>query len=160
MSEGRRPGGLTALAVFNFLGSVVALFNGLSMFATPALLPRLMEEMRKRDDQDSKTAIEVFEKILQGIEDLGPAYYVLAGMALLSAVLLILSGFGYLQQKKFLGRKVGNAWALLSIAMTIVNATWASQAAGGATILIVLFLTYPLLTLFLINGTFKEDFVR
>ena len=87
-------------------------------------------------------------------------YFMLAGMAV-GAFLLIASGVGYLKQKKVLGRGFGNTYAVLSIATALVGASLVSEKAGGGfTIGTIVGLIYPVLTLILLNGTFKHDFIR
>ena len=81
-------------------------------------------------------------------------------LGFLSSLMLILSGVGYLGQRKVLGRGIGNAWAILSLASTGVNLVTLPAEAGGFNLMTILGLIYPLLTLLLLNTTFKEDFIR
>lgn len=155
MTEGKRPGGLTALAVLNFIGGVFAVFGGLGNFALAAGLPKMREMAEANDDADLMRFVEALERT-------GPDLIMLmAAISLLAGVLLIVSGVGYLKQKKFLGRTLGSVWAVLSIVSNVVSVMSMEEAVGGGMSLMVLvFLIYPLLTLILLNTTFKEDFVR
>jgi hypothetical protein len=75
-----------------------------------------------------------------------------------SNVLLFLSGIGYLKQKKVLGWMMGNAYAILSIVSSIISAlTFPAEIGGGFNIGIIIGLIYPIVTLALLNTTFKED---
>jgi len=79
----------------------------------------------------------------------------------LSSVLLLASGVGYLRQSRFWGRTLGNAYAAQSIAISIVAAWLIGEHTGrGIEFAVLVWIVYPVLTLILINGTFKEDFIR
>ena len=74
----------------------------------------------------------------------------------LSAALLIISGVGYIGQKRVLGRMMGNFYGITSIANNGL-----SLANGGEfSFFIIIGLIYPVLTLILLNTTFKEDLVN
>jgi hypothetical protein len=139
MALGKRPGGLTAMAVLNFvfggLGAIGALlaFGGLSLIREA--IQRAEAEGVKYDGQ-SLTA----------------AYVVIAATGL-CALLLIISGVGYLKQSRFSGRTLGNLYGLVSIGGTVFGAV----SGGGIGAFSVLFLVYPLLTLILINSAFKAN---
>lgn len=147
MNEGKRPGGLTALAIINFILLGLGVIGILSMVATySGMIPtdHLTEEQKAPID---------------AIQNMGlPLFTIILVLSLISNVLLILSGIGYLKQKKILGRTLGNAYAVLSIASSIVSGTQiSSEAGGGFTIGTLVGLIYPVLTLFLLNVTFKDD---
>lgn len=80
----------------------------------------------------------------------------------IATLLQIVSGIGYLQQKKFLGRTLGNAYAVLSVVSGLIPALMISDpdAGGGFQIGTIVGLVYPVLTLVLLNTTFKHDFIR
>ncbi len=129
MSDGgRRPGGLTALAILNFVCSG---FWGL-VFVGPAA--RLMTT-----DPSAKGASTI------------------ALAALIAAVtgLLITSGMGYLGMKRVLGRLLGNACALASLAAISLL-----TVGPGFGIVTMILLVYPLFTLVVVNTTFKDDLVQ
>jgi hypothetical protein len=87
-------------------------------------------------------------------QSLNMAYLVVAATGL-AAVLLIVSGVGYIKQKRFAGRTLGNLYALVSIGGTVLGAV----TGGGFGAFSVLFLVYPLLTFILINSAFKAHLV-
>jgi len=137
-----RPGGLTALAIFNFVfGGLSGLLNLVSLATIGAMYDQLAEQARRQGDTFPS----------QGV------LYALAGMALLRAALLITSAIGYLGVKKFLGRTLGNAYAVLALVAIVIEISIAPQ---NFTIFGLLDFVYPLITLFLVNVIFRKDFVR
>jgi succinate dehydrogenase/fumarate reductase cytochrome b subunit len=156
MSEGKRPGGLTALAVINF---VFGGFGALGTLAFVALLAIINTAAKSGENEGAAEAQQEMAKAWQEI-GLG-VFYAMIVLGAVSAILLIVSGVGYLQQKKFLGRTLGNTYAVLSIASSLVmGVVVTADAGGGFNIGTIIGLVYPVLTLILLNGTFKEDFVR
>ena len=156
MSEGKRPGGLTALAVINFIFAGLSALSILSIAALIAVL-----SVSKGSEAVNKASQEM-TKALAGAH-IGVNYLIfLAVFSVVSAVLLLISGIGYLKQKKLLGRTMGNITAVLSIASHILTAAvLPSGATGGGFSLGFLFnMIYPVLTLILLNTTFKEDFIN
>ena len=137
MADGKRPGGLTALAVFNFI------FGGLSVLAALALGFALAnaDELAAKHPE--------LKDISRGMLTLTLV------LTIASAVLLIASGVGYLKQKRFLGRTLGTIYAVLSLVSTVV-AVVSGQVVDIGTIIGVI---YPVLTLLLVNLTFKDDLV-
>ena len=77
--------------------------------------------------------------------------------AVLGAALMITSGVGYLGQKRFLGRTLGNTYAILSILNNVLSLATLHQGFGIGTLI---GLIYPVLTLILLNTTFKDDLVN
>ncbi len=134
----KRPGGLTALAVLNF---VFGGLGALGLLAVAALLSAV----------DSATGGEVHSAPGAGL------VYFLLLLGIVNVALLIASGVGYLKQKKFLGRTLGNTYGVLSIASTVIGLAAANTGFGLQTII---GLVYPVLTLALLNTTFKEDFIN
>jgi uncharacterized membrane protein len=140
MSDGKRPGGLTALAVLNFVfGGFVAIAL-LGVFAALAALDRV---------SDGQATVEVTSRP-------GAAMLWVSILLLLaSGTLLIASGVGYLGQKRFLGRTLGNGYAVVSLISTVIGII-----TSGMTIWTIVFAIYPVLTLALLNTTFKDDLVN
>jgi hypothetical protein len=146
MSAGR-PGGLTALAVMNFV------FGGwgfLSLVGLAGFLLMGREMDPEATSRQGDPGLTAFQKIEL------PILIAFFSMACLASLFEIASGFGYLRQKRFLGRIVGNAFALLAIAAHVLFVV-ASREIYLQTIISIL---YPLLTLLLINTTFREDLVN
>lgn len=156
MSEGKRPGGLTALAVINFVFGGFGALGSLGMLAIMAFINVAAQSA------DNEGASEAQREMAKAWEEIGMGFfYLILLLGAVSAMLLIASGVGYLQQKKFLGRTLGNAYAVISIASSLLMGVMiTSDAGGGFNIGTIIGLVYPVLTLILLNGTFKEDFVR
>lgn len=155
MASQDRPGGLTALAIINF---IFGIFGVLGTFAMLALVPLMNMALEQGGDQMPPEQREQIE----AMADMSMSILLVLGVSgLITSVLLILSGIGYLKLKKFLGRKLGNVYGVLGVISTIGTAALMPAAIGGGMNLLVLVnLIYPVLTLFLLNVTFKEDFVN
>jgi hypothetical protein len=149
MNEEERPGGLTALAVFNFIFSgwgFISLIGLAAMFAFIGKIPT--DDMQEAQ----KAQMEAFQNM--GL----PVFIFIFALSLVSSVLLLLAGIGYLKQKKFLGRIIGNLYAVVSIIGSIVSGImFSSVPGGGFNFGVIIGLIYPVLTLILLNTTFKED---
>ena len=160
MSDSKRPGGLTALAVINFV------FGGLSVITAMGLAVMLFAAGAMETATGGLTIIAdnaAQDALRQGIDAIGgkSMLYVSFALTLLSSVLLILSGVGYLKQKLFLGRMLGNGYALVAVFGSVISMSKTPEEFGGGFNLGVIFgLLYPILTLVLLNTTFKEDLVN
>lgn len=141
MAEGKRPGGLTALAVLNFVFGGFAAIGALLGFGGLALI---REAAKKAQESGAKVETSY-----------GLAVVALALLAV-SAFLLITSGVGYLKQKRMMGRTLGTVYALLSLASTLIGII----NGGGVGIGTIIFSVYPILTLIMVNTTFKDDLVN
>jgi hypothetical protein len=149
MNEEKRPGGLTALAVINFIffgQGLIGLIFLAGLFALRGKIPtENMQEVQK-------IQIEAFQ-------NMGLLVFILIfALSLVSRVLLLPAGIGYLKQKKFLGRTIGNLYAIITIISSVVSGIlFPAELEGGFNIAIIIGLIYPVLTLILLNTTFKED---
>jgi hypothetical protein len=159
MNAQRRPGGLTALAVVNFIFaglSALSLLGAVGVMflqGNPELLQNASAGEGVRPEQQAQ---------MDALLEMGKGMFMfLAVCSAVSAVLYIVSGIGYLKLKKFLGHKLGNITAVLSIATSLASAfLMAPQLGGGFNLGTVIGLIYPVLTLFFLNFTFKDDFVN
>jgi len=135
MADEKGPGGLTALAVLNF---VFGGFGALGVLAAAALLG-------------------VVNEVTEGAvaEEVGSGMFLFV-LTSLSAALLIVSGIGYLLQKRVLGRYMGSFYGITSLASNGLG------LAGGAefSFFTIIGLIYPVLTLIMVNTTFKDDLVN
>jgi hypothetical protein len=156
MSAGKRPGGLTALAVFNFIFGAMGVLSALGMMVFIPMLGRLPEDAMADMGPEQIAQLEALQEVGAGL------FVALAVLSLISALLLILSGIGYLGLKKFLGRTLGNAYGILGIIATVGSAMFMPVVLGGGSFTIgtILGLIYPVLTLVLLNTAFREDFVN
>jgi len=136
MAQGQRPGGLTALAVLNFI------FGGLGLLAW-LFIAFAIGAIEQATDES-----------IWG--DLGAVAYFFVLVGLTISGLLIAAGVGYLGMKRVMGRYFGNAYGITSLALTVVTLLL-GQPFGINTII---GLVYPSLTLILLNTTFKDDLVN
>jgi hypothetical protein len=152
MEEGKRPGGLTALAIFNFVFAGNKLLGSLGTAGMIAIACN-------PDIQG-----EAADKIRRALEGAGIGINLLVIWMIgeiVNGLLLLVSGIGYLQQKRRLGRGVGNLYALLGIALTTAIMVVLPRSLGGAFHFgFMIGLVYPVLTAFFVNVTFREDFIR
>ena len=145
--EVKRPGGLTALAVINFIlagfgiiGSVISYFS-MSMIGnvSTAGMP-----------EAAKARIEAFQRIDPSL------FAIMICMGIISSLLLLLSGIGYLKQKRILGRIIGNIYGFYGIASVIISYLTMPKELFG-TISAIIGIIYPTLTLILLDTVFKND---
>lgn len=149
MSEGKRPGGLTALAVFNFIFTGLSLISILGLAALLAFIGKVPTD---KMEPAAKAQIEALQNIGTGM------YLIILILTLVSGTLLLLSGIGYLKQKRFLGWCLGNIYGVAAvIGNTIMAFVFPAELGGGFNIARIIDLIYPILTLILINTTFKDD---
>lgn len=147
MSEGTRPGGLTALAVLNFI------FGGSRLIDTVGLAAMQVFRDGIKDEQARQLA--------DALAAAGPLKMGTLVVALsVSAVLMIVAGIGYLKQRRTLGRRIGNLAALVTVAAVVLKSSVLSGTDGGFGFGTIPAVLYPALSLFLLNTTFKEDFIR
>src|SRR5262245_26736433 len=105
MSPGQRPGGLTALAVLNFIFGGFALLGVLGWVVILGLL---------QAEPGRATRDEVLD--VTG----GPAViYAIILLNLIQGALLVISGVGYLGQKAMMGKVLGNAYAVVTLAANV-----------------------------------------
>jgi hypothetical protein len=134
----RRPGGLTALAVINFI------FAGVGLLGVAGLAGAL-------SNADFRKAMD--ESMPEPVSDQWLAIMLVAGAV--EVLLLLLSGIGYMKQRRVMGRILGSVYGIWGLAE---NAYMVSVA--GFDITTMIGLLYPVLTLVLVNTVFKDDLVR
>jgi hypothetical protein len=152
MSDTARPGGLTAMAILNFVFGALLLVASLGLASMLAMhegaLPGSGSDEMKGD-------MELIEKAGMPLVTTITALYGLTGLV------QIVSGLGYLRMRRFLGRFLGNFYALLAISASLAWAIGTAEARrGGFDLQVVSNLVYPLITLVLINTTFRDDLVN
>jgi hypothetical protein len=145
--EIKRPGGLTALAVINFifggLGIIGSAFSFLSMRMIGNMATDSMPEA-------AKAKIEAFQSIDPSL------FTIMIFMSIISALLLLLSGIGYLKQKRMLGRIIGNIYGFYGISSVIISYLIMPKELFG-NISAIIGIIYPTLTLVLLDTVFKND---
>jgi hypothetical protein len=134
--QGRRPGGLTALAVLNVV------FGGLGALTILGLVAILGAA-----DQETK------DEIAKEIPNQGLLWITIL-LGVVNVALMITAGVGYLGMKRW-GRTLGNVYGILALIGTSLGVVVAGFDIGT-----VIGLVYPILTLALINTTFKDDLVH
>jgi hypothetical protein len=165
---GKRPGGLTALAVINFILGGIFLLSILGVVLgkygiemnEKALDQRIQNDpnLVERDPQIAKQQ-EDLETAKKALSD--PTLRMLTFLSIIPTSLMIVSGVGYLKQKKILGWMMGNLYAVISISLGIAEILMIDEEiTGGFGIASLIGFIYPALTLFLMNVTFKEDFAE
>jgi len=162
MSEGKRPSGLTVLAVCNLIFAAFGLLNLLVNTGFILILEGIIElPQEKFNEVMVKIQQEFADKVAGGtgisMKDL--IYFSLLD-EIVKSPLLLLSGIGYLKQKKFLGRTLGTFYGISALLLLACNMAIFSGLYGGFSLLAIILALYPIATLALINTTFKEDFVR
>jgi hypothetical protein len=131
---------LTALAVLNFVFAGLGLLVILAAVAVLSLI-----------NTAAKGASEGRASI-HDLPSIGLVYFSIL-MSLVSCALLIASGVGYLNQKKFLGKGLGTAYGVLGLVSAAIGV-----AVSGFGIGTIVGLVYPVLTLVLLHTVFKDDF--
>lgn len=152
MDEGKRPGGLTALAIFNliFAGEGLLGFLGLAGLYAVSTATEVLDDARA-----------YAQRLLEEAHVTDAMLAVLMIGGLVTSLLLLFSAIGYLKQKRVLGRGLGNLYVLAAVGQTAAMMAVLPRELGGYFHLGVLIgLVYPLLTLFFVNVTFREDFIR
>ena len=148
MSTPKRPGGLTALAVLNFVFTGLGLISLLALVAVVKLADQAMATASEKD----RAAIAAFGELGTGM------WALLVGSGLITSALLLIAGIGYLKMRRW-GWIAGNLYAVLSIITAIMTGLLMPSALGGGfNLMSIVGLVYPVLTLILINTTFRAEF--
>ena len=143
----KRPGGLTALAVLNFV------FGGLAIISIPLGLVGMKflksQAARGRMPPGFKMPPMPPDEVL----------YLGMFMALVVGVLLIVSGVGYLKVSKVAGYVFGNVYAIVSITWSAIHLGINPMARTGlGLVMCIIDLVYPVLTLILLNVRYRKVF--
>lgn len=147
MSEGTRPGGLTALAVLNFLLGAKHLLD------TGSLLVLSFFGDRVKPDE--------LREIAEALKSASPLQLIaMVAAAAAASVLMIVAGVGYLQQRRTMGRRIGIVACTIMLVSVAVKSHLLRGTDGGFGFGTFASVLYPVLSLLLLNTTFKEDFVR
>jgi len=175
MHEGKRPGGLTALAVFNFIGvgvDVLGIITVLGMIVFGGKLADIAErgfrkqaEARAREEgRDPATAdVEPDQQralaVMRNYE--GGSGPILQAVGLVACTgLLLAAGIGYLRQRRW-GRILGNIYAIVAVATVLQQMRVVPpEYGGGLRFAALIGFLYPVVTLYLLNSTFREDLRR
>jgi hypothetical protein len=147
----KRPGGLTALAVINFVLAGLVFFGVILLQTMRPLLDRLPAKGMSPAQQATFAAIQNM--------NLGMIVLTVC-LGILSSLFLLIAGLGYLKQKRVMGRICGNCYFVIAVLRTLL-ALVIMPFVGAPTIFsTIIGLVYPVITLVLINGKFKENLVN
>jgi len=173
MQEGTRPGGLTALAVLNFIGTgfdilgIVALIGMLAMGGTLADEVERQARQRAEREHTGEGEPELSQEDREAIATLrsfgetgGGTMALLIGLDLACAGLLTAAGIGYLRQRRW-GRLLGNIYAAASVtSLALAIGLLPHEMGGGFRFVSFVGLIYPIVTVVLVNTTFRDDLTR
>ncbi len=154
MSQTMRPGGLTALAVLNFIAGGWACVHALHRFSQLAASLMLEQGMAKIEGPAAEQAR------LMG--ELNPLLSIVDIVFLIACALtLVVSGIGYLRLKRLWGLWVGCTYCALGIVSAAFRMnSFPPALGGGLTPYILLSYYYPILTLLTITTAFRRDLSR
>jgi hypothetical protein len=163
MSATGRPGGLTVLAILNFilaalglLGVLAVLGGSAALDLVPAPTEAQLSEMSEAERAESEKSQQEIAQARAILTD--PMVRLFGALEALPALLLALAGIGYLRQRKGLGRGVGNLYAVVKLALEVGSMVLIQVDQPTPAITHVFGFLYPVLTLYLLNVTFRDDF--
>ena len=170
MSEpGVRPGGLTALAVINFVWAAFQLAIGAGTVTSPFYMPVLAAqaekeaaaETRPEKQKDATDAAKQMREASDHVQLHKNLVMLDGGVKLFLALLLILAGIGYLKLRRFLGRTLGVVFAILAVLWGMRRPPLHPEETGDAPgIFSLIGFIYPAITLFALLVTFRDDFIN
>ncbi len=151
MEEKDRPGGLTALAVINFIFAAFGLIGIPMLFVSKLFISNI--------PLDQLTEAQAAQ--LSAFQNMSAATLALiVGWRTIALLLLLLAGIGYLKQKKVMGRFLGSAYGILAVIFTLLSTLMFSGAFGqNFGIGTIIGLIYPVLTLLLLNFVYQDDLI-
>jgi|GEM_PF-680326 len=161
---GKRPGGLTALAVLNFVFGGFGIIGGLMALAVGSVASTASnwsdelgnaarEAARRSGDAE---AIDAMNKIVApAAQEVSGMFYILGIAGLILAAFLIVAGVGYLKQSRKVGWLFGNIYGVAAIIVVILQI---AMLGAGFGFMVILGLAYPIVTLALLNTVFKTSF--
>jgi len=149
MATSDRPSGLTALAVIQFIFCPLEGIGCIGLIAMRLIAGQTQAEAHPHPES----------AIFASIPWLNIIALVIFGM--LSALLLLLSGIGFLKRKRLLGRWVGNVYAVVAIGYAASSLVLLpKELTGGVTLDLIRSFFYPLFLALLLNFVFRKDLVR
>ena len=163
--SGARPGGLTALAVLNFVFGGFGIIGGLwrllagaasgssnDFFDAATRFSRSAAERSGNPD-----AIEAMNRFAPKIVSYSGAFYFLGILGLVLAAFLIVAGVGYLKQSKKAGWLFGNIYGITGIILAILTFALLPWVLS---FFAIFDLAYAIVTLALLNTVFKINFTN
>lgn len=167
MAASDRPGGLTALALFNLAFAIGELFEGIARLVQRHNTLRFIEKtlpgwrLRGRDSGPFDPGLRGEERY-QFYVDLGPdTLLLLAVLSLAAALLLALSVRGLLQSQRWMGRWVATIGAVLMVSAALLTVHWfPEELLRESGLALVRGLFYPLMLVAMVHITFRRDLVK
>jgi hypothetical protein len=117
----------------------------------------------KTPEQERRAAARERDREMQRkMRDIPAHMYVLAGaIEIPIAILLLLSGIGYLKLRRTMGQTLGTIYAILAIAWAALQIAYMNKLLDQDFKLFNLIgFIYPVVTLFALRVIFKDDFVN
>jgi hypothetical protein len=145
----KRPGGLTALAILNFVFGGFNFIGGVVMALFSLLFSAGAAAVSNSPSADPNLKAEVAKVAATGTGIL----WLVTLVCLVVCGMLIVSGVGYLKMKKFV-YTIGNAYAIVGIVYTVLGLAFMGTTVFGA----IIGIAYPVVTLALLNTKFKKCF--
>jgi len=161
---GKRPGGLTALAVLNFvfggfqiIGGLMGLACSQAVSTTQSWSDQLGEAARQgAQSTGNREAIRRANEAFGEAAQSASSFTLMFGIfGLIVGALLIVAGIGYLKQSKKSGWMFGNIYGIAAIIVVILQI---AMIGIPLWFLFILGLAYPIVTLALLNTSFKNSF--
>ena len=150
MEETKRPGVLTALAVINF---IIAFMYCIDWFIFS--LAFIVKIPLDKFGEAEAARLEAMGQLSAGTS------VFMFGLAIIPGILLLLAGIGYLKQNKMLGWAMGNAYAAVMIlGIMILPFIILPPELQAGSVLIIIALAYPIITIVLINFVYKKNLVN
>jgi hypothetical protein len=146
-------GELVALAVLNFVFGGTHLLSSIWSLAL-AVRGGPVAAWPPANPQAAKQVPEAFTRLMQLLSPSVEYQWAVSLLGLVASTLLIVAGLGYLKRSRTLGPPFAYAWAVVTLVM-VVAAVGIRPWLGALTITS---LTYPIITVVMLNTTFKNDF--
>ncbi len=153
MATTDRPSGLTALAVINFLLSFLQLLSAAGFLLQRFVFaPYLLKS--EEDFGDGR-------RIQELVEVSPPVIILIGGLMLLSALLLFISGFGYLRRKRVWGKHITTLYVICDLVSVACILAWMPESyIRDLGIGLIRTVFYPVFLGVVIHTVFRRDLVR
>ena len=149
----RRPGGLTALAVLNIIGSVGHFLVGCAVLLFGAVFKGFTDVTADAAKSASSANNEAADQVSQAGNTVMGVTGVIGFVFFILAIALMVSAIGYFQRSRVMGYWIGHVYAGLALIVAIISICTGGQIAG-----VIVAVIYPILTLILLNTSFRKSF--
>ena len=155
MSTSDRPSGLTALAVINFVTGTFQFFSAVAFLLRRFVFSQRFEGRELGEDEHHAEGLQALLDV-PVVESL-----VYSSLYLAAALLLIVTGVGYLKRKKFFGRHLTTVYVICDLGALALMFAWLPESyirELGIAVLRMAF--YPLFIGAVIHTVFRRDLMR